>query len=160
MIFAQPYPFYEFFAGAGLARLGLGDSWRCLWANDIDEAKGAVYKANFGEADFHLGDISRIKADDLPGRAMLAWASFPCQDISLAGCRKGLGGERSGTFWEFWRLMRELDLQERRPPIIVIENVAGLLAGAGGSWNAVWRFADRFEGVHPAKQTTRFYSRR
>lgn len=40
--------FYEFFAGGGLARAGLGDGWECLFANDIDKKKGASYEANWG----------------------------------------------------------------------------------------------------------------
>lgn len=123
------HSFYEFFAGAGLARLGLGSSWRCVWANDIDARKAAVYKANFGDRDFHLGDIAAVAAGDLPVPATLAWASFPCQDLSLAGWRKGISAQRSGTFWEFWRIMRDLHDVGARPPIIVLENVVGLLYG-------------------------------
>lgn len=59
----------------------------------------------------------------------MAWASFPCQDLSLAGWQRGLSADRSGTFWAFWRLMRELREQHRRPPLIVIENVLGVLYG-------------------------------
>jgi DNA (cytosine-5)-methyltransferase 1 len=130
MDFDRPYNFYEFFAGAGLARLGLGDSWRCLWANDIDPKKGEVYIANFGEKEFEIADIAKIHAVDLPlSPALLAWASFPCQDISFAGARSGLNGRRSGTFWEFWRIMTELKTVGRMPPIMVAENVAGLLSG-------------------------------
>ena len=59
----------------------------------------------------------------------MAWASFPCQDLSIAGWRKGISAERSGTYWEFWRLMRQLFGRGERPPLIVIENVAGMLNG-------------------------------
>ena len=59
----------------------------------------------------------------------MAWASFPCQDLSLAGWRRGLSAGRSGTFWQFWRLMQEQFRASKRPPIIVIENVVGLLYG-------------------------------
>ena len=38
--------FYEFFAGGGMARAGLGPAWRCLFANDIDDRKAAAYRAN------------------------------------------------------------------------------------------------------------------
>jgi DNA (cytosine-5)-methyltransferase 1 len=67
-----------------------------------------------------------VKADELPD-ATLAWASFPCQDLSLAGWRRGISAPRSGTFWELWRLLR--DMGARRPCLIVLENVVGLLHG-------------------------------
>ena len=41
------FRFYEFFAGAGLAKLGLGDPWKCVWANDIDPQKAEIYRTNF-----------------------------------------------------------------------------------------------------------------
>jgi DNA (cytosine-5)-methyltransferase 1 len=123
------FRFYDFFAGAGLATLGLRGAWHCIWANDISARKAAVYTGNFGAGHFVLGDVTRISADALPRPAEMAWASFPCQDLSLAGWRKGLSGERSGVFWAFWRLMRDLAGRRERPPLVVIENVAGLLYG-------------------------------
>jgi len=119
--------FYEFFAGAGLVRLGLEPEWRCLWANDIDPRKAEAYIANFGPGELRLGDIAEVRGSDLPGRAELAWASFPCQDLSPAGPRLGMRGSRSATFWEFVRVLRELADEGRRPPLVVVENVAGLL---------------------------------
>jgi|GEM_PF-1262743 len=47
---AEPFGFYEFFAGGGMARLGLGASWECLFANDFDAKKVAAYRRNFGGA--------------------------------------------------------------------------------------------------------------
>jgi DNA (cytosine-5)-methyltransferase 1 len=73
--------------------------------------------------------VAQIAGDQLPKRAEMAWASFPCQDLSLAGWRKGLSAERSGVFWAFWRIMHDLATHQERPPIIVIENVVGLLYG-------------------------------
>ena len=121
--------FLEFFAGAGLVRLGLEPSWSCIWANDIDARKQEVYEAEFGAAEFALGDVAAIAPDSLPVGADMAWASFPCQDLSLAGSRRGMNAERSGTYWEFWRLMRESLGRGERPPLIVIENVVGMLYG-------------------------------
>lgn len=121
--------FLDFFAGAGLVRLGLEPRWSCTWANDIDPRKQEVYEARFGEAEFILNDIGNLNVDVLPRRADMAWASFPCQDLSLAGGRRGLDAARSGTFWEFWRLMNEARNRGHMPPVIVIENVVGLLYG-------------------------------
>jgi len=126
----SPCSFYEFFAGAGLVRLALEPQWTCLWANDLDSRKGAVYTANFGHDNFALGDVAAVSARSLPRGADLAWASFPCQDLSLAGGRRGMSAARSGAFWAFWRLMRDLYDQGARPPLVVLENVVGLLHGA------------------------------
>ena len=124
--------FYEFFAGGGMARAGLGPNWTCAFANDIDREKAASYAANFGRERLVVPDVARLTTADLLGRADLAWASFPCQDPSLAGDRGGLGAARSGTFWTFWRLMQALRVEGRAPRLIVIENVTGLLTSHEG----------------------------
>ena len=134
-VVTPPLTFYEFFAGGGMARLGLGEAWTCAFANDFDPVKAATYRANFADAaaHFHEGDVWKLDASDLPGRADLAWASSPCQDFSLAGSRAGLAGGRSSAFFGFWRLMAALDDAGRAPRLIVIENVSGLLTSHGGA---------------------------
>ncbi len=125
--------FLEFFAGGGMARLGLGADWRCLMANDMDPAKCAAYRTNFGRGDLIEGDIADLSLDDLPKEtADLIWGSFPCQDLSLAGARGGMSAHRSGAFFPFWRLIERLNAARRGPKIIVIENVVGLLTSNGG----------------------------
>lgn len=124
--------FYEFFAGGGMARAGLGEGWRCLFANDIDPKKGRSYTQNWGDAEFRLGDIFALNASDLPGQADLAWASFPCQDLSLAGLGAGLAGERSGAFGGFDLLLHALRNQGRAPRMLVIENVVGTITSRNG----------------------------
>lgn len=125
--------FYEFFAGGGMARLGLGTGWTCMFANDFDEKKAATYRTNHTPADkLHVGDIGMVTRDQLPGIADLAWASFPCQDLSLAGAGAGLKGERSGTFWPFWKLIEELRREARQPRTVILENVYGALTSHGG----------------------------
>ncbi|MDB6027096.1 MAG: (cytosine-5-)-methyltransferase [Verrucomicrobiales bacterium] len=119
--------FYEFFAGGGMARAGLGGGWQCTFANDFDAAKAAIYRKNWGDDHLVEGDIAKVTTRQLPGEVDLAWASFPCQDLSLAGCYRGLEGERSGTFWTFWQLMLGLRRENRAPKIITIENVYGIL---------------------------------
>ena len=130
---ARPFTFYEFFAGGGMARLGLGAGWTCLFANDFDPAKAAAYRDNFGGDHLMTGDVHALTAADLPGRADLAWASSPCQDFSLAGARAGLSGGRSSAFYGFWRLMQALGQEGRAPRMIVVENVTGLLTANGGA---------------------------
>lgn len=125
--------FYEFFAGGGMARAGLGQCWTCLFANDIDPKKAAAYKDNWGGSEISLRDVGRVTTADLPRQtAGLAWASFPCQDLSLAGNGAGLKGERSGTFWPFWRIIRALNVEGRRPCTVVLENVCGALTSHDG----------------------------
>jgi DNA (cytosine-5)-methyltransferase 1 len=127
------FGFYEFFCGGGMARAGLGARWRCLVANDFDAAKGRAYADNWGAAALKVADVRELLPRDLPGRAELAWASFPCQDLSLAGPRGGLDAERSGAFWPFWRLIRSLRDEGRAPNIIALENVRGALTSRGGA---------------------------
>ena len=124
--------FYEFFAGGGMARKGLGPGWTCLFANDFDFKKGLTYQANFGPAELKVADIRTITPADLPGIADLMWGSFPCQDLSLAGVGAGLKGERSGTFYPFWDVVRALSREGRAPKLIALENVCGALTSHGG----------------------------
>lgn len=125
--------FYEFFAGSGMVREGLGDSWSCLFANDCDEKKAAAYQENWGWSELMVGDVGKLTPHDLPGHANLAWASFPCQDLSLAGNGAGLKGRRSGTFWPFWGLIRDLRREGRQPDAVVLENVCGALTSHRGA---------------------------
>lgn len=124
--------FYEFFAGGGMAHAGLGRDWDCLFANDFSEKKAASYAANWGHRTLHVGDIALIESARLPGQADLAWASFPCQDLSLAGNGAGLDGARSGTFWAFMKIMDGLRVQGRKPRIIALENVYGAITSHDG----------------------------
>lgn len=129
--------FLEFFAGGGMARLGLAGDFECVFANDFDHQKARVYRDNFGESHFVEADIATLSAADLPA-ADLAWASSPCQDVSLAGNRQGLRAKRSGAFWLFWALLRDLSRTGRSPSVVVLENVLGLLTSNGGDdFNAV-----------------------
>jgi DNA (cytosine-5)-methyltransferase 1 len=69
--------FYEFFAGGGMARAGLGKAWECLFANDIDEKKCASYSANWGAEHLKIGDVATVTTEDSPGLADVARGSFP-----------------------------------------------------------------------------------
>lgn len=125
--------FYEFFAGGGMARAGLGPDWQCLFANDFDAKKGLAYQANWGTSgELKVGDVRDIRAAELPGRPDLVWGSFPCQDLSLAGNGAGLDGERSGTFYPFWKVIQGLTADGRGPGLVAVENVCGALTSHGG----------------------------
>lgn len=125
--------FYEFFAGGGMARAGLGEDWTCLFANDFDAKKGFAYQSNWGTGgELTVGDIRNLDATKLPGRPDLVWGSFPCQDLSLAGAGAGLEGERSGTFYPFWSVVEGLIKDGRAPRMVAVENVCGALTSHGG----------------------------
>lgn len=136
MIFSMrhKYTFYEFFAGGGMARMGLGSNWQCLFANDFSEHKAESYRQNFPPADeLKVDDVNNVNCDDLPFVPDLAWASFPCQDLSLAGDGAGLKGKRSGTFRPFWKIIKNLNRQGRKPKTIILENVFGTITSHGGN---------------------------
>lgn len=117
----------DFFAGSGLVQSGLAPEFETLWANDNCAKKQAVYVANHLADKFHLGDIRNVRGPDIPS-ADLAWASFPCQDLSLAGNLRGMNaGTRSALFWEWIRLLTELGDEGKRPSVLVAENVVGFL---------------------------------
>jgi DNA (cytosine-5)-methyltransferase 1 len=124
----------EFFAGIGLVRLGLeAGGFRVAWSNDIEPDKHDMYTRHFGDSAGHtfvLGDVGDVRGHELPTDLALAWASFPCTDLSLAGYRAGLSGRQSGTFWHFTRVLAELE--EAAPPVVVLENVVGLATSHGG----------------------------
>jgi len=120
----------DFFAGSGLVSEGLSPFFATIWANDICEKKAAVFCANHSWKAFTLGPIEGVKGERLP-EAELSWASFPCQDLSLAGNMRGISAERSGLVWHWLRIMDEMG--ERRPPVLAAENVAGLVSAEGGA---------------------------
>ncbi|MDR1019931.1 MAG: DNA cytosine methyltransferase [Synergistaceae bacterium] len=124
-------PFYaiDFFAGSGLVTEALYPYFNVAWANDISAKKATTYRANHGDAHLVCEDIKNIKGERLP-HVTLAWASFPCQDLSLAGKIEGIYASRSGLVWEWLRVIDEL---RELPPILVAENVQGLISSKGGA---------------------------
>ena len=124
-----PWTMHEFFAGSGLVAYGLQGMFSPLWSNDICPKKAAVYEANFENRHFVLDDIKNISGGNLP-YAHLSWASFPCQDLSLAGSIGGIDAKRSGLVWEWLRILQEMP---QRPAILLIENVVGLLSTNDGA---------------------------
>jgi DNA (cytosine-5)-methyltransferase 1 len=89
----------NFLRGSGLVAYGLKGSFRPVWAHDICPQKAAIYKANFMADHFVLDDIKKVSGSSLPP-AHLSWASFPCQDLSLAGTMGGIDADRSGLVWQ------------------------------------------------------------
>jgi DNA (cytosine-5)-methyltransferase 1 len=125
----------EFFAGIGLARLGMESAgFDVVWSNDIEPAKRDMYAGHFQDSPvrhtFVLRDVAALSPSDMPSGLALAWASFPCIDLSLAGWRRGLDGSHSATFWQFARILEEMG--KHRPGVVALENVVGLATSRGG----------------------------
>ncbi len=121
----------EYFAGIGLVRLGLEQAgWKVLFANDWSHDKFEMYSAYFKDATEHyiFQDIFSVSHTNIPN-TLLATASFPCIDLSLAGNLKGIGGQHSSAFWGFTQI---LENQTSKPPLIMLENVTGWLTSNGG----------------------------
>lgn len=122
--------------------------------SEIDVNANAVLRTRFPDVP-NLGNIKEIYSGDLPEFDILT-GGFPCQDVSVAGRRAGLAGERSGLFFELLRL-----LAGRRPRWFVFENVPGLLSSNSGAdfarvlyevgqlgYGVAWRVLDaQFFGV-------------
>jgi len=125
--------FAEFFAGIGLMRIGLEKAgWQIALANDIDPDKWQMYKDHFGDnGEFIVDDIHKLTADQIPSVG-LATASFPCNDLSLAGSRQGLAGEQSSAFWGFVDVLKSMKRDRRLPPLVLLENVTGFLSSHDG----------------------------
>ncbi|MCX4762430.1 DNA cytosine methyltransferase [Streptomyces sp. NBC_01275] len=132
----------EFFAGIGLARLGLerAGGFKVTWANDLDAQKHEMYRGHFGDPEDHyvLRDVREIAGDmgsaSAPGRVDLAWASFPCTDLSLAGGRSGLAGQHSSTFWDFTDVIKAMGERDGKlPDVITLENVNGFATSHQGA---------------------------
>lgn len=122
-------PFLEFFAGSGLVSHALAPYFSEAWANDICPKKAAVFWSNHEGAPFVLCSITDVNGKRLPS-SVLSWASFPCQDLSLAGNGEGIRAKRSGLVWEWLRVMDEMP---QRPPLLAAENVVGLVSTDEGA---------------------------
>lgn len=112
------------FSGIGGFDKGLEMSgMNVLWQVEIDEFCNKVLNYYWPNVERH-SDVSKV--ENLP-RPDLICGGFPCQDLSVAGKRAGLDGERSGLWFEMHRIMREL-----RSKWCLIENVPGLLSSNQG----------------------------
>jgi len=122
----------EFFAGIGLVRIALERTgYDVVFANDLDPDKQELYAANFPADDFHLGDIHQLEASNVPD-CDLHTASFPCNDLSIAGAMAGLNGEQSSAFWGLIRILEGKSRQQTLPFQILLENVPGFLMSHSG----------------------------
>lgn len=143
------------FAGIG----GFGEAarrvgWSTVWACEIEPSARSVYSARLGHDGLRF-DIDIRESRDIPSIDILT-GGFPCQDISVAGKRRGLAGARSGLFFELVRI-----LESARPTWFCFENVDALLSSNSGrdmgvvlstlvecGYSLAWRvFDSRFFGL-------------
>lgn len=110
-----------------------------LWASEIEPFPIEVTKIRIPEM-LHVGDITKLSGDKLPLVDIICGGS-PCQDLSVAGQRAGLAGERSGLFMEQIRITKEMREKDGkrgktndlvRPRFFVWENVPGAFSSADG----------------------------
>ena len=112
----------DLFAGIGGFSLGLERTggFETIGFCEVDKKAQAVLKKHWPEVPIY-DDVTKLTKDDIHGTVDVITGGFPCQDISLAGKGAGLEGERSGLWWEFHRLIKEL-----QPKWVIAENVSAL----------------------------------
>lgn len=121
--------FIDLFAGVGMARMGMEQAgFKCVYTCEFDKHKRKEYEIIHGNIPEGC-DIRDVRATDIP-RADVWFFGAPCQDFSLAGLRKGLGGDRSSLIGEVFRLIEEK--AEDKPEWLVYENVKGMLSSNDG----------------------------
>ena len=96
-----------------------------LWSSEIDPFPASVTKEHFHDT-IQLGDVTKIDGAEIPPVDIIC-AGSPCQDLSIAGKRAGLEGERSNLFYQAMRIVREMGEKTNGvyPKFFVWENVLG-----------------------------------
>lgn len=119
--------FGSMFAGIGGFELGLTRAgWNCVWANEWNKYACQIYRKHFGEKELCEGDIRDISSSKIPDFDLLV-GGFPCQSFSLAGKRKGTEESRGTLFAQIVRVA-----SAKRPKLLLLENVKGLLSSDNG----------------------------
>ena len=122
--------YFSSFTGVGGFDLAAPKDWECVGFSEIDKYANMVLKYRFPDIK-NYGDVNAIKWNEIPNFDIL-FGGTPCQDLSLAGKRKGLAGERSGLFYKFVEA-----LKAKKPKYFIWENVKGALSSNKG-----WDFAE------------------
>lgn len=124
--------FLDFFSGVGGFRHGLElAGMKCVGFCEKDKFARKSYEAMYDtKGEWFHDDITTINPTRLP-KADLWCAGSPCQNVSIAGKRAGLYGERSGLFFTFVELIKS-QKEEDKPEWVLLENVKGLLSSGGG----------------------------
>ena len=121
---------FSAFTGVGGFELGLPPDWKVIGQSEVDKNANKVLRYRFPKVK-NYGDIEKIDYREIPDFDVLVGGS-PCQDLSLAGKRKGLVGSKSRLFYSYVSI-----LKEKHPRYFIFENVAGLLSSNQG-----WDFAE------------------
>ena len=115
------FKFIDLFAGMGGLRIPFDElGGTCVFSSEWDKFAQQTYQANFDE--IPAGDITKVDKSEIPDHDILL-AGFPCQAFSYAGKKLGLSDARGTLFYEFARVVKEVN-----PPICMGENVRGLLS--------------------------------
>ena len=124
--------FLDFFSGVGGFRHGLElAGMKCIGFCEKDKFARKSYEAMYDtKGEWFHDDITTIDSTRIP-KADLWCAGSPCQNVSIAGKRAGLYGERSGLFFTFVELIKS-QKEEDKPEWVLLENVKGLLSSGGG----------------------------
>lgn len=116
------FRFIDLFAGIGGFHAALAAyGGQCVYAVEIDKDAADIYRLNWGYDP--LGDITRDANEDVmnvPAHEVLA-AGFPCQPFSKSGAQRGMDETRGTLYWNILRI-----IQERRPKVVLLENVRNL----------------------------------
>ncbi|WP_010651601.1 DNA cytosine methyltransferase [Oceanobacillus massiliensis] len=128
----KQYTFIDFFSGIGGFRLGLEMAgMKCIGFCEKDKFAVRSYRAMYDtEGEWYGEDITKLRTNEIP-RADIWTAGSPCQNLSIAGRRSGLHGDRSGLFFDFVDLLKGKK-EEDKPEWVILENVKGLLSSNGG----------------------------
>ena len=97
-----------------------------MWSNDVDKYATQIYKTHWPNEAEHTGDIRGVNEWDIPDHDLIC-AGFPCQAFSIAGRRAGFEDTRGTLFFEICRIIKA-----KRPKLLLLENVKGLLNHDGG----------------------------
>ena len=124
--------FIDFFSGIGGFRLGFEQAgFECIGFCEKDKFAVNSYREMFDtKGEWYRDDITKIRPEEIP-YADIWCGGTPCQDVSIAGRRKGLSGDRSGLFFKFIELLKGKE-EKDKPTFIVLENVKGLLSSHRG----------------------------
>ncbi len=112
--------YFSMFTGVGGFELGIGNRAKCVGFSEINQYASQLLRAKWPEIKNH-GDATKINPGELPEFDMLC-GGFPCQAFSIAGKRRGFNDTRGTMFFEIARI-----LAVKRPKIVLLENVKGLL---------------------------------
>jgi DNA (cytosine-5)-methyltransferase 1 len=124
----KPLKIISLFAGAGGMDLGFKNAgFDIMWANDFDPDSVKTYRRNFGDH-IVLGDIEKIRTNNMPDSPDVVIGGFPCQGFSIANLGRSVDDSRNKLYKQMLRVIRV-----KKPKYFVAENVAGILTLGKGA---------------------------